>query len=158
MFTDYAWWAAQQTCLAHADPATGLRHAEQLIDTLVDWPVPGSPGSVAPLRTWRRDYLASSAPAAPPTITDVITCSWRRSATERRGGDHSLMNTLASCPSTSLALASSRAVTEQRTSTSHSVRLERISRCLSLKWWTGTRASANRRIGSKAIALSSQTG
>lgn len=55
-----AWWAAQQICLAYAipDPATGKQHAEQLIDTLVDCPVPEVAKVGRTLRTWRTEYLA----------------------------------------------------------------------------------------------------
>ena len=55
-----AWWAAQQLCLAYAitDPATGRRHASELIDTLISCPVPEVARVGRTLAVWRREYLA----------------------------------------------------------------------------------------------------
>lgn len=55
-----AWWAAQQICLAYAkpDPVDGRAHAEQLIPTLLDCPVPEVARLGRTLRSWRREYLA----------------------------------------------------------------------------------------------------
>lgn len=40
------------------DAATGRQHAQQLIDTLVDCPVPEVAKVGRTLRSWRREYLA----------------------------------------------------------------------------------------------------
>src|SRR5690606_22661305 len=46
------------TLFRSPDPATGKQHAEQLIDTLVDCPVPEVAKVGRTLRTWRTEYLA----------------------------------------------------------------------------------------------------
>jgi transposase len=54
-----AWWAAQQICLGYAivDPAAGRAHAQTLIPTLVDCPVPEVARVGRTLAMWQQEYL-----------------------------------------------------------------------------------------------------
>jgi transposase len=98
-----AWWAAQQICLAYAmpDPATGRRHAAELIDTLVDCPVPEVAKVGRTLRTWRTEYLAyfdtNRASNGPTEAVNLLIEKIRRIGHGYRRFDHYRLRLLLHC-------------------------------------------------------------
>lgn len=98
-----AWWAAQQLCLAYAisDLAAARSHAAELIDTLIDCPVPEVARLGRTLATWRREYLAyfdtNRASNGPTEAINLLIEKIRRIGHGYRRFDHYRLRLLLHC-------------------------------------------------------------
>ena len=98
-----AWWAAQQLCLAYAinDLTTARTHAAELVDVLLDCPVPEIARLGRTLAAWRREYLAyfdtNRASNGPTEAVNLLIEKIRRIGHGYRRFDHYRLRLLLHC-------------------------------------------------------------
>jgi transposase len=98
-----AWWAAQQLCLAYAikDLAAARTHAAELIEVLLDCPVPEVARLGRTLATWQREYLAyfdtGRASNGPTEAINLLIEKIRRIGHGYRRFDHYRLRLLLHC-------------------------------------------------------------
>jgi transposase len=98
-----AWWAAQQLCLAYAttDTTAGRVRAQDLIDQLLDCPVPELARLGRTLAVWRREYLAyfdtGRASNGPTEAVNLLVEKIRRIGHGYRRFDHYRLRLLLHC-------------------------------------------------------------